>query len=240
MPQFSRAKVVLLLLAALLLPVPSVPAETKAECPSAHDDTASALESDSANVKRFSIGACLVCHKPADNKFPAPNPFFTHLHRSLAAGGERPGCRTCHVWRDNGSFGLEAGGREINYGTIRRTDLPLVLRKFSSWQRSPYLDSAHGKANVGCAACHGTRVPGPGAVAESSRCMGCHGFFECLADKTAPKDFPERNPHGSHLGQPGCTLCHKGHTVSRSACLNCHPGFTMNIPPKPNSVRKRR
>ncbi len=226
----EKAFFVLSMLVALLLLAPAAFAAGNADCLSCHNNAASVLKSGHPGVGTFSMDACLACHKPADNKLPAPNPFFSRLHRSHVDAKGKISCGLCHVRQDNGGFGLRAKDRIVSYGASSETDMALIRSRFLSWTGSAHLDAAHGKANVGCAACHGTKVPGKGARAESARCMACHGFYECLADKTAPKDFPERNPHSSHLGQPECTLCHKGHTTSRSACLNCHHDFKMKIP----------
>jgi len=65
---------------------------------------------------------------------------------------------------------------------------------------------------------------------ENQRCLECHGPMEKLAQKSAPKDFPDRNPHKSHLGEIACTVCHKGHQASTVYCLDCHRNFKMSIP----------
>lgn len=215
------------MLVAFLLLAPAVFAG-ESECLSCHSNAASVLKSGHPGVKTFSMDACRGCHKPQDSKLPAPDAFFSRLHRSHVDVKGTISCGLCHGRRNNGGFGLGDDGK--NDGTLSGKDMALIRSKFASWARSAYLDAAHGKADVGCAGCHGTKMPGKGTSAESARCMACHGFYECLADKTAPKDFPERNPHSSHLGQPECTLCHKGHTVSRSACMDCHREFSMKIP----------
>ncbi|HOD76591.1 MAG TPA: carboxyl transferase domain-containing protein, partial [Syntrophorhabdaceae bacterium] len=56
------------------------------------------------------------------------------------------------------------------------------------------------------------------------------GDPEKLAAKTEPKDFPDRNPHKSHLGTINCTVCHKAHAASKTYCLECHKNFNMKIP----------
>jgi hypothetical protein len=217
------------MLVALLLLAPAAFA-AGLECVSCHNNAPSVLKSGHPSVKAFSMDACLGCHKPADNTYPAPNAFFSAMHRSHVDAKGIISCALCHVRQDNGGFGLQYKDRVPAYGALNEKDTALVRSRFLSWAGSAYLDAAHGKADVGCAGCHVARIAGKGARVESGRCMACHGFYECLADKTAPKDFPERNPHSSHLGQPECTLCHKGHAVSRPACLDCHRGFSMKIP----------
>jgi hypothetical protein len=53
--------------------------------------------------------------------------------------------------------------------------------------------------------------------------------MEELAKKTEPKDFPDRNPHKSHLGEIACTVCHRAHAESKVYCLGCHQKFEMKI-----------
>jgi hypothetical protein len=159
---------------------------------------------------------CQACHTPAANEWPAPNRFSTRLHRSHVREGGPVACAGCHV----------------GAGTMGKNELSLLGGRFASWTRSPYLDAAHGRADVSCGGCHGTTIPVRGATVDASRCMACHGYYECLADRTAPARQPERNPHSSHLGQQPCTTCHKAHQPSRAVCLDCHPDFSMPIPPR--------
>jgi len=91
------------------------------------------------------------------------------------------------------------------------------------------LDNLHAKANILCAGCHGKEVPKAGDTVENTRCLECHGPMDRLAKKTEPKDFKDRNPHASHLGDAACAVCHKGHAESRVYCLECHKEFDMKI-----------
>jgi hypothetical protein len=91
------------------------------------------------------------------------------------------------------------------------------------------LYSLHAKANIVCAGCHGKDLPKAGDTVENARCLECHGPADQLARKTEPKDFKDRNPHESHLGNIACTVCHKGHAESRVYCLECHKEFDMKI-----------
>lgn len=82
-----------------------------------------------------------------------------------------------------------------------------------------------GKA-VDCAACHGkTMEVDDNETAVNAKCKGCHGYLSDLAGKGKG----HINAHKSHLGEIGCTVCHHGHTASRSYCLGCH-AFSMPIP----------
>lgn len=83
---------------------------------------------------------------------------------------------------------------------------------------------------VNCAACHGKGTPQLDSTVENPRCLECHGPMEKLAKKSEPEDFPDRNPHKSHLGDIACTVCHKEHDTSIVYCLDCHRNFKMKIP----------
>ena len=103
-----------------------------------------------------------------------------------------------------------------------------MKKVFASWKSSGYTDSLHGKANIMCGGCHGGTMAKEGDTVENSRCLACHGPMDKLAARSTPKDFPDRNPHKSHLGEINCTVCHKGHAESKTYCLDCHKLFRMN------------
>jgi len=100
---------------------------------------------------------------------------------------------------------------------------------FASWAGSKYTDNLHAKAGIACANCHGKDLPKADTTVENSRCLACHGPMDKLALKTEPKDFKDRNPHKSHLGEVACTVCHKAHAESKVYCLGCHQKFKMKI-----------
>jgi hypothetical protein len=108
--------------------------------------------------------------------------------------------------------------------------MKLLRQVFSTWAGSTHLDALHGEKNVTCSGCHGDTLPVKGDTVENERCFDCHGPAEKLVEKTAPKDFPDRNPHLSHLGQINCTVCHRAHEPSVVYCLDCHKLFKMEIP----------
>ncbi len=93
-----------------------------------------------------------------------------------------------------------------------------------------FSETRHTKKGVACARCHGKAAPKEGAEVENQRCLACHGPMEKLAKKSEPKDFPDRNPHKSHLGEINCTVCHSEHGASKVYCLDCHKKFQMKMP----------
>ncbi|QEM70255.1 cytochrome c3 family protein [Geobacter sp. FeAm09] len=108
--------------------------------------------------------------------------------------------------------------------------MALIEEKTVSWAGSAHLDAIHAKSNVGCGACHGKGLPEKGAEVANERCLACHGSYEELAAKTTSAKPPVRNPHKSHLGEIGCTVCHRAHDVSEAYCNGCHAKINMKIP----------
>ena len=133
----------------------------------------------------------------------------------------------CHTWNPK-QFGVT--GTKVSFGVLPKDEIPAVKKAFNSWANSKHLDASHSKADIVCLACHGTTFPTTGDTVENDRCLKCHGSMDALVAKSAPKDFPDRNPHKSHLGDIACTVCHHGHKPSKVYCLGCHGKFTMKIP----------
>jgi hypothetical protein len=126
------------------------------------------------------------------------------------------------------SFGLI--GQSISWGAPKDEDMVVMKEEFASWVNSSYADHLHAEAMIDCAGCHGKDVPLLDTTVENSRCLACHGPQDQLAARSTPKDFPQRNPHDSHLGEIACTVCHHAHAESKAYCLDCHRNFAMEIP----------
>ncbi len=95
-------------------------------------------------------------------------------------------------------------------------------------EKSIFLDDMHAPAKQeNCDACHGTAGNNVDDNEEpvNSNCIKCHGTLSDMGQKAAG----HINPHRSHLGAMGCTVCHHGHGPSQVYCLNCHD-FAMKIP----------
>jgi hypothetical protein len=92
--------------------------------------------------------------------------------------------------------------------------MELLKEIFVSWAGSGHPDSLHAEAGFSCSQCHGKGLPTFDDTVENARCLACHGPMEELAKKTEPKEFKDRNPHKSHLGDIACTVCHKAHMES--------------------------
>jgi len=88
------------------------------------------------------------------------------------------------------------------------------------------LADIHKAKTFNCAACHGTTMEvDDNETAVNAQCIKCHGSLSAIAKKGQG----HINPHKAHIGQVSCTVCHSGHTASRSYCLGCH-AFNMPIP----------
>jgi hypothetical protein len=196
-------------------------------CASCHVDFASVFPENHTPVKGKNIAPCLTCHKPGRSSKPEKNVFSSILHRAHQANRVNLDCEACHTWTPGKRFGL--ANSSINLGKPSRADMAAVRPIFRSWASSPFIDATHAKANVMCAACHGKDFPEEGDSVEKERCLSCHGSYRDLAAKTNPSDFPDRNPHRSHLGEVECSVCHKAHSASIVYCVTCHPGFKMKI-----------
>jgi hypothetical protein len=199
-----------------------------ASCASCHEGSSDLLGKGHPEVKVTTLGACLACHKPKVPVQGESNPFSATLHKAHLNEVTALECTTCHTWSPGKSLGLP--GQKISYGKPSRQDMASLKRIFVSWAGSGYTDGLHSGKNVTCVGCHGKTLPEIGDPVENERCLQCHGPFQRLLEKSAPKDFPDRNPHSSHLGEIACTVCHKGHAASSVYCLECHRAFKMKIP----------
>ncbi len=196
-------------------------------CASCHADFKSVLPTTHPPVKGNSITACVPCHKYSKNENQKSNPYSAKLHRAHANANTSVDCVVCHSWKPGSRFSVPGSSKSL--GVLSADDMKLEQSIFTSWSGGPYLDALHGKANIICSQCHGSVMPQPDTTVENGVCLGCHGSLESLAKKTEPKDFADRNPHKSHLGDINCVVCHKGHTVSTVICLDCHKKFNMKI-----------
>jgi hypothetical protein len=215
-------------LAAEKAKAPAAKAGRSALCSSCHEGSADLLGKGHPEVKMTTLGACLACHKPKEPGKAEPNPFSAKLHKAHLNEVTSLECTTCHTWSPGRSLGLP--GQKVSYGKPSRQDMTSLKRIFKSWSGSSYTDGLHSGNKITCASCHGKTLPEVGDPVENERCLLCHGPVERLVESSAPKDFPDRNPHQSHLGEIACTVCHKGHSASSVYCLGCHKNFKMKIP----------
>lgn len=204
---------------------------TAKPCSSCHTDLSGVLPKTHLSVKGWEkgIAACLGCHKPDASGKATANNVSAGLHIAHVTTNEDIDCLTCHVWTPGKRFSLP--GQKVSFGSPTKKELQEITGIFGSWKNSSYTDSLHGKANIMCGGCHGNAMAKEGDTVENSRCLACHGPMEALAARSAPKDFPDRNPHKSHLGEINCTVCHKGHSESKAYCLECHKAFKMKAIP---------
>jgi hypothetical protein len=202
-------------------------APAKVSCKGCHTDFASVLPKGHSAVKGAGLASCTPCHAPDRSGKAAKNPFSTRMHRAHVAPKGTLECTACHAWVPGKSFGL--AGQKGSWGAPKREEMDLMKEIFASWTGSGYTDTLHAEAGIACSACHGKDLPTFDVKVENGVCLACHGPMEQLARKTEPKDFKDRNPHKSHLGDISCNVCHKGHQESTVYCLGCHKNFNMKI-----------
>lgn len=199
----------------------------RANCTACHADLSSVLPKGHMAVKGNDLSACTSCHVPDMDGSAKKNGFAARLHIGHVPSKGKPDCTACHSWAPGKPFGLI--GRKGTWGTLKSDDMTLMKEIFGSWAGSGYTDNLHAKAGMICSQCHGKGLPKAGDTVENSRCLACHGPMDQLINKTESREFKDRNPHKSHLGNIDCIICHKAHTESRVYCLDCHKQFEMKI-----------
>ena len=196
-------------------------------CQTCHADFADLLPKGHPPAKGTDLAACTSCHAPDLAGTSQKNAFSSRMHRAHVAPKGSLDCLACHTWTPGKSFGLI--GQKGSWGAPKKDDMVLLKEIFTSYAGSNYTDNLHARAGIACAQCHGKDLPKADDTVENPRCLTCHGPLDKLAQKTEPKDFKDRNPHKSHLGEIACTVCHKGHGESKVYCLSCHQNFKMKI-----------
>jgi hypothetical protein len=215
----------LALFALALLPPGTVAAPKTATCASCHTDLSSLLPKSHVPVKGRDLAACIGCHKPDVSGKPTIEKFSSGLHRAHATAGKEVDCAVCHIARGKGPVAVAGAKVALPVTADGLKDLKPMMQ---SWAAPRFLDGLHGRASVDCGGCHAS-VPKAGDEVANERCLACHGPLDKLVAKTRPAQFPDRNPHESHLGPIACSVCHKGHEASSVYCLDCHQKFPMKI-----------
>lgn len=197
-------------------------------CAPCHADPAKVLPKGHPEVKEKGVAACVACHDTGRTGNAVKNPFSARLHLSHA-GTRKLDCTACHAHVPGKSFGLL--GLEASWGAPKDEDLVLMKKAFASWAGGKLTDSAHARAGVDCAGCHGKTAPVSDDTVESERCLACHGPVDKLAARSLKPEWPKRNPHDSHLGRDvACTTCHHAHAASVVYCADCHRLWKLEIP----------
>lgn len=199
----------------------------KNACQQCHSDFKTLLSADHPSVGGNDLSSCLVCHQPDKSYQDKKNPFFARIHLAHLLPDQNMACLICHSWSEGKSFGLQ--GLEQTWGSPSQEYMDFLKEIFTSWATSTFTDNLHARAFVSCSNCHDQALPAFDASVENSKCLQCHGPMDKLAKHTEPVDFKDRNPHLSHLGEIGCTVCHKAHSESVVYCLGCHQQFKMKI-----------
>lgn len=201
--------------------------EKQKSCSACHDDFTNVLSEKHPPVKGNEVSICMKCHTPEERGMAKSNKFDASIHLTHLKSPINADCLDCHTFQPGKRFGLT--GTTESYGALSEEDLALIKEIFASAVESNFLDARHFSGNITCASCHGQDILGENTL-ENTKCLSCHGPMEELIAKTEPKEFPDRNPHKSHLGEISCTVCHLGHAESKIYCLECHPKFEMKMP----------
>lgn len=196
-------------------------------CSECHPDLNAVLPQQHPKISGKKIGSCYACHDPQASDKGQARPISARMHLKHIPPGVGLDCNACHLWKPQRSFGFP--GKSFTLGKPSVADMELNRKVFISWATSSYVDALHAQRKIACSGCHGKSLPQKGDQVENDRCLSCHGSFAALADKTRPVQFPDRNPHQSHMGEIGCTVCHKAHQPSTVFCLNCHRNFNLKI-----------
>ena len=80
-----------------------------------------------------------------------------------------------------------------------------------------FLADRHQAKGMTCASCH--KESPPKAAVPMAVCLGCHGPYGKVAEKTIAVS---PNPHASHMGELPCENCHHAHKTSENQCNACH------------------
>ncbi len=102
--------------------------------------------------------------------------------------------------------------------------LLLYLGAATAQNKKNFLADRHGEKGTSCSACH--KESPPGEAVPTAVCLGCHGPYAKLAERTGKEEI---NPHGSHQGDQTCESCHHGHKQSVDQCSSCHT-FGLKVP----------
>ncbi|MBW2098890.1 MAG: cytochrome c3 family protein [Deltaproteobacteria bacterium] len=197
-------------------------------CGSCHDDFKSLIPENHPTVTHMESLDCLICHVSSYSAKAEKNAFSASIHRVHINSESEVDCTDCHTWVPDKSFGIAQ--RQGSLGSPSIEDMELIKEIANSWSNSDFLDALHAKHAVTCTGCHGQTLPASDASVENERCLSCHENYKKLAGMTASKQYPNPNPHNSHLCEINCTVCHHAHSESKSYCLGCHTNFNMQIP----------
>ena len=110
--------------------------------------------------------------------------------------------------------------------------MALIILGLAGWHGSSYggaeekkfLADRHQTKGIACASCH--KESPPKAAVPTAVCIGCHGSYAKIAEKTINVS---PNPHVSHMGELSCESCHHAHKASENHCSSCHE-FGFKVP----------
>jgi len=108
----------------------------------------------------------------------------------------------------------------------------LIVLGLAGWYGTPhvgaeekkFLADRHQTKSIACSSCH--KEDPPKADVTTAVCLGCHGSYAKIAEKTINTS---PNPHASHMGELSCESCHHAHRPPENQCAACHE-FTFKVP----------
>jgi fumarate reductase flavoprotein subunit len=139
-----------------------------------------------------SMDVCMDCHGTYDDLAAATAGLDMNPHKSHFG---YPECTLCHVGH---------GPNQDLCATCHAPDTTADL---------------HLEAGVGCSACHGDVDASERGEVSMDTCLGCHGPYEELAERTSGGKM---NPHMSHYPYLDCSECHHAHEEDTDFCGQCH------------------
>lgn len=202
--------------------VSSADEEGQKGCKSCHSKLSETLPKDHPRVEQEEVQSCLTCH--AAKGEAASWGWIVHFGHYSAKGFEGD-CWSCHLIDKAGKF--EAyDSRMARLGlTTSKEEVGGMASYYKSWGSSGHLDHKHGLKKLSCGACHD--APFPSKRVPTERCIGCHGNYDQLAQKSSI----HASGFWTHFSEKeiGCNACHKAHQDSVFLCNQCHT-FDQKMP----------
>lgn len=193
-------------------------------CMKCHDTWSDILPKTHDPVAKPTIKVCIECHAPQGWGVAARSGFATLIHLTHLADKSTADCANCHRWKPGSA--LQLNGVRGKYGSFNQEEYEALQHVYLAASSSHFLDNRHLAQGVTCSACHAQGVVDQVA---NATCLSCHGPMATLVERTTPQQYPDRNPHKSHLGEIDCTICHVQHGQQKIYCLECHPKFDLRF-----------
>lgn len=212
------------------------PARVGNICGQCHTAVISAFEARQHNSANPDSMTCVTCHQAHDVKSSAAETPSVEPTQAAAESEAsylsrwNSTCTMCHAYGN-----LTATTRDSTTFSLTVTDQDVQ-------------DSVHGKAGLGCTACHQSITGYPHSSAEQIACSRCHGAADPNAEVNAHVPYDNRRALSIDLNQI-CQSCHeKQFTESENSihtqyfksgnalsplCVDCHGSHNIQSPAEP-------